>query len=61
MENGKVKFDLWSANKWLLSEMGVKNIEVARICTACNVDDWFSHRGESGKTGRFGALIGLAG
>lgn len=61
LENGKVKFDLWSANKLLLSEMGVKNIEVAQICTACNMDDWYSHRGEKGKTGRFGALIGLVG
>ena len=29
------------------------------ICTACHTEDWFSHRAEKGKTGRFGALIGL--
>ena len=29
-------------------------------CTACHTDDWFSHRAEKGKTGRFGALISLA-
>jgi copper oxidase (laccase) domain-containing protein len=32
---------------------------VAGICTACHLDDWYSHRAEKGCTGRFGALIGL--
>jgi copper oxidase (laccase) domain-containing protein len=51
--------DLWRANELLLEKMGVRNIETAGICTACNLQDWFSHRGEFGKTGRFGALIAL--
>ena len=55
----KGKFDLWKANQLLLENCGVKNIEVAGICTACHLDDWYSHRAENGKTGRFGALIGL--
>lgn len=54
-----VHFDLWKANQLLLAEAGVKQIEIAGICTACNTDDWFSHRGDKGKTGRFGALIAL--
>jgi len=54
-----VHFDLWRANQLLLQEAGVKQIELAGICTACHTDDWFSHRGEQGKTGRFGALIAL--
>jgi len=54
-----VHFDLWGANRILLEEAGVKQIEIAGICTACHTDDWFSHRGEKGKTGRFGALIAL--
>jgi copper oxidase (laccase) domain-containing protein len=37
----------------------VKHIEVAGICTACNLHEWYSHRGEHGQTGRFGALIVL--
>jgi copper oxidase (laccase) domain-containing protein len=37
----------------------VKEIESADICTACHTDDWFSHRAEKGKTGRFGAMIAL--
>ena len=52
-------FDLWQANKIQLEELGIQEIEIAGICTACNIEDWFSHRGERGKTGRFGALIAL--
>ncbi len=55
----KVYFDLWAANKIVLEQDGVKNIEVAGICTACNLTDWYSHRAEKGKTGRFCALIAL--
>ena len=53
------RFDLWRANELLLKQMGIINIETAGICTACNLQDWFSHRGEFGQTGRFGALIAL--
>lgn len=52
-------FDLWSANQIVLQEAGVINIEISKLCTATNPNDWFSHRGENGKTGRFGAMIGL--
>jgi len=59
-EHGEsIHFNLWRANRLSLEEAGVKQIETAEICTACNPDDWFSHRGEKGKTGRFGALIAL--
>lgn len=51
--------DLWTANRLTLEACGVKSIQVAEICTACNTHDWYSHRGEAGKTGRFGTLIGL--
>ncbi len=54
-----VHFNLWKANQFLLSKAGVRQIENANICTACHTDDWFSHRGENGKTGRFGALLAL--
>jgi len=59
-ENGETKFNLWEANRILLQQAGVNYIEVAGICTVCNPNDWFSHRGELGNTGRFGAIIGLA-
>lgn len=57
--NGAVHFDLWSANRSLLESRGVGSIEVAEICTACHLEDWYSHRGESGRTGRFGAFVSL--
>ena len=56
----KIHFDLWEANRILLRRAGVEQIEGAGICTACHTDDWFSHRAEKGKTGRFGALISLS-
>jgi YfiH family protein len=59
MNDGKIHFDLWEANRLLLKSAGVKEIEVAGLCTACNLDDWFSHRAEKGKTGRFGFLASL--
>ena len=55
----RIHLDLWEANRILLVEAGVKQIELAGMCTACHTEDWFSHRGEKGKTGRFGALIAL--
>jgi YfiH family protein len=58
---GKVNFDLWKANQVVLNEVGVTKIEISGICTSCNLNDWFSHRSEHGKTGRFGVVIGLCG
>jgi len=57
--NGKIHFDLWKTSQLLLERAGVGKIETAEICTACHTDDWFSHRAEKGRTGRFGALISL--
>jgi YfiH family protein len=58
-QNGQANLDLWLANRMILEECGVEKIEVSGLCTACNLEDWYSHRGERGKTGRFGALIAL--
>lgn len=52
-------FDLVAANRLVLQQAGVQNIEMADLCTAGNPQDWFSHRGSGGRTGRFGALITL--
>jgi YfiH family protein len=57
--NGRVHLDLWAANRLALEEAGVRQIEVSGLCTAENLEDWYSHRGENGKTGRFGAMIGV--
>jgi len=56
---GKANFDLWLANRLILERSGVANIEVTGQCTACHNKDWFSHRAEKGRTGRFGVLIAL--
>lgn len=55
-------FDLWAANRLDLELAGLNpaQIEVAGLCTACNPQDWYSHRLQKGKTGRFGALIALS-
>ncbi len=56
---GKSYLDLWAANEIQLQNAGVEQIQVSGLCTACHLDDWFSHRAEKGKTGRFGALMAL--
>ena len=57
--DGTAYFDLWAANRLDLERAGVEQIEVAGICTAENTDEFFSHRAEHGRTGRFGAVIAL--
>lgn len=56
---GRLWLDLWQANRMVLQDAGVEEIEIANECTACNPDRWYSHRMENGITGRFGAVIGL--
>lgn len=56
---GRWHLDLWAAVCQQLVQVGVQQIEVARLCTACNTHEWFSHRAELGRTGRMGALIAL--
>lgn len=58
-KNGKTYFDLWKSNELLLFQSGVKKIEVAGICTACNLDEWYSYRLEGQKSGRFGVFMSL--
>jgi copper oxidase (laccase) domain-containing protein len=57
--NGSAYLDLWASNSIQLQKAGVDQIQVSGVCTACHLDDWFSHRAEKGKTGRFGALMAL--
>ena len=58
--DGSTYLDLWTANAIQLQNVGVEQIQISGVCTACHLDDWFSHRAEKGKTGRFGALMALA-
>lgn len=51
--------NLWAANEFILRRTGVEKIETSGLCTSCHTDDWFSHRAEHGRTGRFGAMVWL--
>ena len=59
--DGSVHLDLWEAIRRQLRSEGVEQIEAARLCTACRVDEFFSHRAERGRTGRFAAVIAVQG
>jgi len=56
--NNRPYFDLWSANFWQLQHVGVRHVELAGICTACHRDEFYSHRGDYGHTGRF-AMVAM--
>ncbi len=57
----KVRLDLGAANRWQLTEAGVKpeNIAVSDLCTACRTDLLFSYRREGARSGRLMAVIGI--
>lgn len=59
--NDKYYLDLKLANVIALSYAGVphKNIDCCDICTVCEMDICFSHRGECGNAGRMAAGIML--
>ncbi len=53
--------DLWAMNRRQLLGAGLRpeHVDVAEVCTVCNRDLFFSHRGDHGRTGRFAAVIAL--
>jgi YfiH family protein len=56
------RLDLWEANRQALVEAGVpaEQIELARICTQCHPERFFSHRANAGvPAGRFAGIIRL--
>lgn len=57
----QIFLDLAEANRRQLLAAGVpaRNITDLGLCTACNVDRFFSHRAEQGKTGRMMAVVGI--
>jgi YfiH family protein len=58
---GRPHLDLWELNRRSLVEAGVppERVEVARICTRCRPETFFSHRALGYPAGRFGGAIGL--
>jgi len=59
--NGKYHIDLWGINRAILIDAGVLegHISVTDLCTKCNKEEFFSHRGHNGKRGNMAAIISL--
>jgi hypothetical protein len=57
--NGEHYLDLPGAILAQLKAAGVGQIEPSGLYTAERTDEWYSHRAEKGKTGRFGVLVRL--
>lgn len=53
------RLDLPGANAQQLAAAGVEQIEQAELCTACHREEFYSHRGDAGLTGRFAAVVHL--
>ena len=58
---GEVYFNLWEAIRRALVEAGVpvKQISMENMCTMHNTGIFYSHRGEAGQCGLFGAVLGM--
>ncbi|MCP4672133.1 MAG: peptidoglycan editing factor PgeF [Desulfobacula sp.] len=56
----KDNFDFWKMSCYQLMDKGIKkeNIENMEICTRCNMDKFYSFRGEK-TTGRFACVISM--
>lgn len=56
---GKYQLDLWRCNKLIFLQAGVleENIHVTDVCTCCNKDVLYSHRGLNGKRGALMAFL----
>jgi polyphenol oxidase len=53
--------DLAEVARRLLGEAGVERVESAGLCTSCEPRLFFSHRRDSGRTGRQGGLVWIDG
>jgi copper oxidase (laccase) domain-containing protein len=53
--------DLPEVARRLLLEAGVERVEAAGLCTSCEPELFFSHRRDSGRTGRQAGLVWLDG
>lgn len=60
-QNNKYHIDLWAVNKKSLMEAGVpeNNITISSLCTVCNQQEFFSHRGQNGIRGTLAAVMEL--
>ena len=60
-DNGKIRLDLWAANRLQLEEAGLlpERIDVAGVCTSCHAKTFFSYRAEGPVTGRIAAVMAI--
>lgn len=60
-DKASLRLDLWATNRnqLLMAGLHPSHIEVAGICTRCDSERFFSHRGEHGITGRFPVIMAL--
>jgi copper oxidase (laccase) domain-containing protein len=58
--DGKIYFDLWSANAAHLRDAGVQRVEIAGLCTLSSGADLWSYRGR-GPDGKYGTQLGFIG
>lgn len=58
---GKARIDLKEINRQIMIKAGIlaSRIEITKWCTGCEVELFFSHRMEGGKTGRMASWIGI--
>lgn len=56
-KNGKHYLDLMLINKHILENAGVTKIAVSDLCTMCNKDDLYSHRGLGPERGLLSSII----
>lgn len=56
-----LRLDLQETNRQqlLMAGLAAEHIEVMCICTSCHTEQFFSHRKENGKTGRFVVIMAL--
>lgn len=60
-KNDRYRWNLPQTIYYMLAESGVEpdNIIMAKLCTSCHTDLFYSYRRENGITGRMGAFIGI--
>jgi YfiH family protein len=60
-DRDSLRLDLWETNRNQLLLAGAlpEHIESSEICTSCEKERFFSHRGEHGQAGRFPSILAL--
>lgn len=58
---GRALLNLWEASRLELAQAGVPEtqIDVARVCTCCRIDEFYSYRGNRSEAGRMRSVIGI--